>query len=83
KHHKAAAKAKRELEALEVAAMMPEPQEEVIPEAKVVEVYRPVAIGNTAAAIRPQEQIETEEDLEANYQASVASLMAQRLKNRL
>ncbi|WP_373925264.1 transposase domain-containing protein [Vibrio metoecus] len=83
KHHKAAAKAKRELEALEVAAMMPEPQEEVIPEAKVVEVYRPIAFGNTAAAIRPQEQIETEEDLEANYQASVASLMAQRLKNRL
>ncbi|ENM3926375.1 Mu transposase C-terminal domain-containing protein [Vibrio cholerae] len=83
KHHKAAAKAQREMSALEVAAMMPEPQEEVIPEAKVVEVYRPIAFGNTAAAIRPQEQIETEEDLEANYQASVASLMAQRLKNRL
>ncbi|HFG2159062.1 TPA: transposase domain-containing protein [Vibrio cholerae] len=83
KANKAAAQAQREMSALEVAAMMPEPEEEVIPEAKVVEPYRPIAFGNTAAAIRPQEQIETEEDLEANYQASVASLMAQRLKNRL
>ncbi|EOB4244575.1 transposase domain-containing protein [Vibrio metschnikovii] len=83
KAHKAAAEAQVSMSALETAAMMKPLEDEFIPETKVVEAWRPIAIGNTAAAARPMESSETEDDLEAAYQASVASLMEQRKKNRL
>jgi len=64
-----------------VAAMMSPIGEEFIPETKVVEPLRPVAIGNTAAAAQPKEH--TDEDYEETFQANVTSLMQQRIKNRL
>ncbi|WP_158133697.1 transposase domain-containing protein [Vibrio navarrensis] len=81
KAHKAAAKAHVEKTAIEVAAMMSPIGEEFIPETKVVEPLRPVAIGNTAAAAQPKEH--TDEDYEETFQANVTSLMQQRIKNRL
>ncbi|RZR42438.1 transposase domain-containing protein [Vibrio vulnificus] len=81
KAHKAAAEAQVSMSALEAAAMMKPIEEEFVPETKVVEPFRPMAIGNTAAVARIEEQ--TEDEYEAAYQASVASLMEQRKKNRL
>ncbi|HGZ7313164.1 TPA: transposase domain-containing protein [Vibrio parahaemolyticus] len=81
KANKIAAEAKKEMDALEVAAMMKPLEEEVIPETKVVEPYRPVAIGNTVARVQVDE--ETEDDYEQNFSDSVAYLMEQRKKNRL
>ncbi|EOG1474724.1 transposase domain-containing protein [Vibrio parahaemolyticus] len=81
KANKIAAEAKKEMDALEVAAMMKPLEEEVIPETKVVEPYRPVAIGNTVARVQVEEA--AEDDYEQNFSDSVAYLMEQRKKNRL
>ncbi|MBE4070206.1 DDE endonuclease [Vibrio parahaemolyticus] len=81
KANKIAAEAQTEMDALEVAAMMKPLEEEVIPETKVVEPFRPVAIGNTVARVQVEE--EAEEDYEQNFSESVAYLMEQRKKNRL
>jgi hypothetical protein len=66
---------------LEVAAMMKPLEEEVIPETKVVEPFRPISIGNTAQQV--QVDHDEEEDYEKNFSESVAYLMEQRKKNRL
>ncbi|HEG4440057.1 TPA: Mu transposase C-terminal domain-containing protein [Vibrio cholerae] len=81
KAHKIAAQAQTTMDAIELAALMKPLEEEVIPETKVVEPFRPVAIGNTAVAVRHEE--DSEEDYEANFAKSVASMMEQRTKNRL
>lgn len=81
KANKQAAEAQRSMSALEAAAMLPLPEEEVIPETKVVEPFRPISIGNTAAKYQPVE--ESEEDYETAFANSVASLMEQRKKNSL
>ncbi|MCR9669552.1 transposase domain-containing protein [Vibrio parahaemolyticus] len=81
KANKIAAEAQTEMDALEVAAMMKPLEEEVIPETKVVEPFRPVAIGNTVARVQVEE--EAEDDYEQNFSESVAYLMEQRKKNRL
>ncbi|SHO58765.1 Bacteriophage Mu transposase [Vibrio quintilis] len=83
KHHKAAAKAQKTQTAIEVAAAMPGSSEAVIPETKIVEPFRPVTIGNTAAVAHEQTEQGPEEDYEANYQANLASIVAQRKRNRL
>ncbi|MFW1504041.1 Mu transposase C-terminal domain-containing protein, partial [Vibrio parahaemolyticus] len=58
KANKIAAEAQTEMDALEVAAMMKPLEEEVIPETKVVEPFRPVAIGNTVARVQVEEEAE-------------------------
>ncbi|MCG6282535.1 Mu transposase C-terminal domain-containing protein, partial [Vibrio diabolicus] len=55
KANKQAAEAQRGMSVIEAAAMLPPPEEEVIPAAKVVEPFRPVAIGNTAAKVQHHE----------------------------
>ncbi|EPB6723339.1 transposase domain-containing protein, partial [Vibrio fluvialis] len=81
KANKQAAEAQRGMSVIEAAAMLPPPEEEVIPAAKVVEPFRPVAIGNTAAKVQHHE--ETEDEFETAFANSVSSLMEQRKKNRL
>ncbi|HGV9304569.1 TPA: transposase domain-containing protein [Vibrio fluvialis] len=81
KANKQAAEAQRGMSVIEAAAMLPPPEEEVIPAAKVVEPFRPVAIGNTAAKVQHHE--ETEDEYETAFANSVSSLMEQRKKNRL
>ncbi|EGU6978531.1 DDE endonuclease [Vibrio parahaemolyticus] len=81
KANKAAALAQKEMDALEVAALMKPAEEDVIPETKTVELFRPVAIGNTVARVQVEE--EAEDDYEQNFSESVAYLMEQRKKNRL
>ncbi|KFA96221.1 transposase domain-containing protein [Vibrio sp. ER1A] len=81
KANKAAALAQTEMDALEVAAMMKPLEEEVIPETKVVEPFRPISIGNTAQQVQVDHDID--EDYEKNFSESVAYLMEQRKKNRL
>ncbi|WED29199.1 Mu transposase C-terminal domain-containing protein [Vibrio sp. DW001] len=78
---KEAAKSLERMTALEVAAMMKPLEEEIIPENKVVEPFRPTSIGNTAVKAMPQEEAEDEYD--QNFSESVACLMEQRNKNRL
>ncbi|MCR9669418.1 transposase domain-containing protein [Vibrio parahaemolyticus] len=81
KANKIAAEAQTEMDALEVAAMMKPLEEEVIPETKVVEPFRPVAIGNTVARVQVEEDIE--DDYEQNYSENLAYMVQQRNKNRL
>lgn len=81
KANKIAAEAQRSMSAMEAAALMPEPQEEVIPETKVVEPFRPVAIGNNAAKVEHFE--DTEDEYENAFASSVTALWEQRNKNRL
>ncbi|EHA6961944.1 DDE endonuclease [Vibrio parahaemolyticus] len=81
KANKIAAEAQTEMDALEVAAMMKPLEEEVIPETKVVEPFRPVAIGNTVARVQVEEDIE--DDYEQNYSKNLAYMVQQRNKNRL
>lgn len=80
---KDAAQAQDMIDALEVAAQMAPLEEEVLPESKVVEPYRPVAIGNTAAKVQLDAEEELDEDLEANYAANLAYLVEQKNKDRL
>ncbi|MFA0001675.1 Mu transposase C-terminal domain-containing protein, partial [Vibrio lentus] len=81
KANKIAAQAQTEMDALEVAAMMKPLEEEVLPESKVVEPFRPVSIGNTAAkAIALEDE---EEDYEQNFSQSVSNLFEQKFKNKL
>ncbi len=81
KAHKIAADAQTSMDALEVAALMKPLEEEFIPETKVVEPFRPVAIGNTAAQVQAIE--DEDEEYETNYQQQVAMLAEQRKKNQL
>ncbi|MEZ8655726.1 transposase domain-containing protein [Vibrio splendidus] len=81
KANKIAAQAQTEMDALEVAAMMKPLEEEVLPETKVVEPFRPVSIGNTAAkAIALEDE---DEDYEQNFSQSVSNLFEQKYKNKL
>lgn len=81
KANKIAAQAQAEMDALEVAAMMKPLEEEVLPESKVVEPFRPVSIGNTAAkAIALEDE---DEDYEQNFSQSVSNLFEQKFKNKL
>lgn len=81
KANKAAAQAQTEMEALEVAAMMKPLEEEVVPETKTVELFRPVSIGNTVARVQVEEELE--EDYEQIFSENLACLREQKLKNRL
>ncbi|ELY1986554.1 Mu transposase C-terminal domain-containing protein [Vibrio harveyi] len=81
KHTKAAAKAQLTIDEMEAAALMKPLGEEFIPEAKVVEPFRPVSIGNTA--VRQQVEEEPEDDYERNFGESIALLKAKHNKNRL
>lgn len=81
KSNKLAAEAQKEMDALEVAAMMKPLEEEVIPETKVVEPFRPVAIGNTAAHVQLDEELDDE--YEENFASSLSFLVEQRNKNKL
>ncbi len=81
KANKAAAQAQTEMDALEVAAMMKPLEEEVVPETKTVELFRPVSIGNTVARVQVEEELE--EDYEQNFSENLAYLREQKLKSRL
>ncbi|MGD8172173.1 transposase domain-containing protein [Vibrio sp. TRT 21S02] len=81
KANKIAAESQISVDALELAAMMKPLEEEVIPETKVVEPFRPVAIGNTAARVQVEEELD--EDYEANFASSLSFLVEQRNKNKL
>lgn len=77
KSTKEAAAAKRSMTALEVAAMMPGASgDDTPPETRVVEMVRPVSVGNTALAA----ETITQDEFEARFQAGVADLLAQKAK---
>lgn len=90
KHNKAAALAKKGMSAMEAAALLPSISDEEAPEAKVVEMVRPVSIGNAAVAIQPMTQpVATPRseatpaiDFEARFQQAAAA-MAAKQKNRI
>lgn len=81
KAHKAAALAQKQMDALEAAALMQPAEEESIPETKTVELFRPVAIGNTVAKVQHHEDLDDE--YEENFAQSVLWLKEQKQKNRL
>lgn len=85
KANKIAAQAHKDMDALEVAAMMKPLEEEFIPETKVVEPFRPThttrTIGNTVAQV--QMDAEPDEDYEANYAENLSYLLEQKRKNSL
>lgn len=91
KANKHAAHAKKAMSVLEVAAMMPGPSDETPPETKVVEMVRPVALGNAALAVQPAplaaSQPQTEPapvvDYEARYIAANELALATLKKSRI
>lgn len=90
KANKAAALAQQGMSALEAAALLPSITDEEAPETKVVEMVRPVSLGNAALAMQPAPmavtQTNTESapviDYEARFQAAALALAAQQ-KNRI
>jgi putative transposase len=90
KHNKAAALAKKGMSVMEAAALLPSISDEEAPEAKVVEMVRPVSMGNAAVAIQPMTQpvatprseAEPAIDFEARFQQAAAA-MAAKQKNRI
>ncbi|MGL6429846.1 MULTISPECIES: transposase domain-containing protein [Aeromonas] len=90
KANKAAALAQKGMSAMEAAALLPSISDEEAPEAKVVEMVRPVSIGNAAVAIQPMTQpvatprseAEPAIDFEARFQQAAAA-MAAKQKNRI
>ncbi len=90
KANKAAALAQKGMSAMEAAALLPSISDEEAPEAKVVEMVRPVSIGNAAVAIQPMTQpVATPRseatpaiDFEARFQQAAAA-MAAKQKNRI
>lgn len=81
KANKIAAESQISVDALELAALMKPLEEDVVPETKTVELYRPVAIGNAAAHVELDEELEDE--YEQNFSQSIAYLVEQRNKNKL
>ena len=81
KANKIAAEAQTSVDALELAAMMKPLEEEVIPETKTVELFRPVPIGNTVAQVQVDEELEDE--YEAQFAQNLSYLVEQRNKNKL
>lgn len=89
KANKAAALAKKSMSTMEAAALLPSISDEEAPEAKVVEMVRPVSIGNAAVAIQPiakpvttpRSEI-TADIMEARFQQAAAA-MAAKQKNRI
>ena len=75
---------------MEAAALLPSISDEEAPEAKVVEMVRPVSVGNAAVAIQPMTQpvatprseAEPAIDFEARFQLAAAA-MAAKQKNRI
>lgn len=90
KANKAAALAQKGMSAMEAAALLPSISDEEAPEAKVVEMVRPVSVGNAAVAIQPMTQpVATPRseatpaiDFEARFQQAAAA-MAAKQKNRI
>ncbi|RUQ10672.1 transposase domain-containing protein [Aeromonas dhakensis] len=88
---KAAALAQQSMSAMEAAALLPSVSDEPAPETKVVEMVRPVSLGNAALAVQPAPAMATQQqpeaapviDYEARYQASVAAMAEQMKKNSL
>lgn len=88
---KAAALAQQGMSALEAAALLPSISDEPAPETKVVEMVRPVALGNAALAVQPAplavSQPQTEPapvvDYEARYIAANELALATLKKNRI
>ncbi len=91
KANKAAAQAKQGMSALEAAALLPSISDEPAPETKVVEMVRPVALGNAALAVQPAplaaSQPKTEPapvvDYEARYIAANELALATLKKSRI
>lgn len=90
KANKAAALAQQGMSALEAAALLPSISEEEAPETKVVEIVRPVSLGNAALAVQPAPLVATQTntesapviDYEARFQAAALAL-AEKQKNRI
>ncbi|WP_370688895.1 transposase domain-containing protein [Aeromonas sp. JL9] len=90
KANKAAALAKKSMSTMEAAALLPSISDEEAPEAKVVEMVRPVSLGNAALAVQPAPAIATQQqpeaapviDYEARFQRA-AEAMAAKQKNRI
>ncbi|BBT80423.1 transposase [Aeromonas veronii] len=90
KSNKAAALAHKNMSTLEAAALIPSVTDEEAPEAKVVEMVRPVSIGNAAVAIQPmtkpvstpRSEAEPAIDFEERFQRAAAA-MAAKQKNRI
>lgn len=89
KANKAAALAQKGMSAMEAAALLPSISDEEAPEAKVVEMVRPVSVGNAAVAIQPMTQPVstprseiTADIMEARFQQAAAA-MAAKQKNRI
>lgn len=79
KSNKLAAQAQREMTAIEVAAMMPGVSVPRSPESRVVEMMRPISIGNTAL----KAEAESDPNFEQRYSESIALMREQAAKNRL
>lgn len=91
KANKAAALAQQGMSALEAAALLPSITDEEAPETKVVEMVRPVSLGNAALAMQPAPIVATQTntesapviDYEARFQAAAALALAAQQKNRI
>lgn len=83
KSNKLAAQAQREMTALEVAALMPGATDPQPPESRVVEMVRPVSLGNTALKAEAESEHEESIDFEQRYSESIALMREQAAKNRL
>lgn len=91
KANKAAAKAQQGMSVLEAAALLPAVESPTPPETKVVEMVRPVALGNAALAVQPAplaaSQPQTEPapvvDYEARYIAANELALATLKKSRI
>ena len=91
KSNKQAALAQQGMSALEAAALLPSITDEEAPETKVVEMVRPVSVGNAALAVQPSHQFMNQNnpevapviDYEARFQANVAAMAEQKKKRQL
>jgi len=91
KANKAAALAKKSMSTMEAAALLPSISDEPAPETKVVEMVRPVSLGNAALAVQPAplaaSQPKTEPapvvDYEARYIAANELALATLKKSRI
>ncbi|MDD9158424.1 transposase domain-containing protein [Aliivibrio sp. S4TY2] len=83
KANKIAAKAQHEMTALEAAALMKPLEEEVVPETKIVEPFRPVSIGSNAVKAQPKYEEDAEEEYEENFAASIAKWRSTKNSNSI
>lgn len=83
KANKIAAKAQHDMTALEAAALMKPLEEEVIPETKIVEPFRPMSIGNTAVKTQPKYEEDIDNEHEENFVLNLERMRALKNSNNI